>query len=33
MGMKRFTKVNPVNVRDARRMIADKLIEDNRYNF
>ncbi|RLD89054.1 MAG: acyl-CoA dehydrogenase [Bacteroidetes bacterium] len=33
MGMKRFTKVNPVNVKDARRMIADKLIEDNRYNF
>ena len=33
MGMKRFSKVNPVNVRDARRMIADKLIEDNRYNF
>lgn len=33
MGMKRFTKVNPVNVRDARRMIADKLIEDNRYNL
>ena len=33
MGMKRFTKVNPVNVKDARRAIADKLIEDNRYNF
>jgi len=33
MGMKRFTKINPVNVKVARRMIADKLIEDNRYNF
>lgn len=33
MGMKRFTKIDPVNVKDARRMIADKLIEDNRYNF
>jgi len=28
-----FTKVQPVNVKDARRRIADKLIEDNRYNF
>ncbi|RLD35701.1 MAG: acyl-CoA dehydrogenase [Bacteroidetes bacterium] len=28
-----FTKVQPVNVKDARRRIADKLIEDNRYSF
>ncbi len=28
-----FTKVKPVNVKDARRRIADKLIEDNRYSF
>jgi alkylation response protein AidB-like acyl-CoA dehydrogenase len=28
-----FTKVAPVNVKDARRRIADKLIDDNRYNF
>ncbi len=28
-----FTKVQPINVKDARRRIADKLIEDNRYNF
>lgn len=28
-----FTRVKPVNVKDARRRIADKLIEDNRYNF
>jgi len=28
-----FTKVVPVNVKEARRRIADKLIDDNRYNF
>ena len=33
MGMKRFTKVAPVNVMQARRSIADKLIEDNQYKF
>ena len=33
MGMKRFTKVQPVNVKEARRRIADKLIEDNAYKF
>jgi hypothetical protein len=33
MGMKRFTKVNPVNVKEARRKIADQLIEANKYNF
>ena len=33
MGMKRFTKVKPVNVKAARRMIADKIIDDNRYNL
>jgi hypothetical protein len=33
MGMKRFTKVDPVNVKDARRRIADKMIEDAKYNF
>jgi len=33
MGMKRFTKVASVNVVTARRRIADKLIEDNKYNF
>ena len=33
MGMKRFTKVNPVNVKEARRRIADYLIEANQYNF
>ncbi len=33
MGMKRFTKVAGINVVAARRRIADKLIEDNKYNF
>ena len=33
MGMKRFTKVTPVNVKEARRKIADQLIEANKYNF
>lgn len=33
MGMKRFTKVQPVNVKVKRRRIADKLIEDNTYKF
>jgi len=29
----KFTRVSAVNVKDARRAIADKLIDDNRYNF
>ncbi len=33
MGMKRFTKVNPVNVKEARRKIAAQLIDANKYNF
>lgn len=33
MGMKRFTKVQGVNVKNARRRIAAKLIEDNAYKF
>ncbi len=28
-----FTKVNPTNIKDARRRIADKLIDDNKYMF
>jgi hypothetical protein len=28
-----LTKVNGINVKDARRRIADKLIEDNCYKF
>ena len=31
VGLKRFTKVDPVNVRDNRRMIAAKMIEANDY--
>jgi alkylation response protein AidB-like acyl-CoA dehydrogenase len=33
MGMKRYTKTQPVNVRLARRRIAEKMIEENRYYF
>jgi hypothetical protein len=33
MGAKRFTKVQPKNVKDLRRSIAKKVIDDNRYNF
>jgi len=32
-GMEHFTKVAGINVKEARRRIADKLIEDNKYNF
>ncbi|GGC11434.1 acyl-CoA dehydrogenase family protein [Dyadobacter sediminis] len=33
MGLKRFTKTEPVNLKDARRRIADKLIAKNDYAF
>ena len=33
MGLKRFTKAEPFNTKDARRRIADKMIEEGRYNF
>ncbi|NOZ46753.1 MAG: acyl-CoA dehydrogenase [Chlorobi bacterium] len=33
MGMKRYTKTTPVNVVEARRDIANKLIADNKYSF
>ena len=33
MGLKRFTKTAPFNAKDARRLIADKLIEDGKYSF
>lgn len=32
-GLIHYTKVRPVNVKDARREIADRLIYDNRYTF
>jgi len=33
MGLKRFAKVDPVNVKDARRRIADKMLDDGKYKF
>lgn len=33
MGLKRFTKAEPFNTKDARRRIADKMIADGKYNF
>lgn len=31
MGLRRFTKTEPFNVKDARRKVAAKVIEENRY--
>ena len=33
MGLKRFTKIEPVNLKEARRRIADYLIEKKEYPF
>ena len=33
MGLRRFTKAKPFNVKDARQRIARKLIEENKYCF
>ncbi|GAA4467922.1 acyl-CoA dehydrogenase family protein [Nibrella saemangeumensis] len=33
MGLKRFTKIEPMNLKNARRRIADAMIEENRYIF
>jgi alkylation response protein AidB-like acyl-CoA dehydrogenase len=33
MGLKRFTKTQPYNSKDARRRIADHMIADRKYNF
>lgn len=33
MGLKRFTKAEPFNTKEARRRIADKMIADGKYNF
>ncbi|WP_080053815.1 acyl-CoA dehydrogenase family protein [Spirosoma aerolatum] len=33
MGLKRFTKIDPMNRKDARRQIADAMIAENKYIF
>jgi alkylation response protein AidB-like acyl-CoA dehydrogenase len=33
MGLKRFTKVEPFNLKEARRRVADYIIEENAYPF
>jgi len=33
LGIKRFTKTEPYNTKDARRRIADKLISDRKYPY
>ncbi len=33
MGLKRFTKIDPINLKDARRRIADAMLAENRYIF
>lgn len=33
MGLKRFTKIEPMNLKDARRQIADAMIAGNKYIF
>lgn len=33
MGLKRFTKIEPMNLKNARRRVADAMIEENKYIF
>lgn len=33
MGLRRFTKIEPFNVKESRRVVAEKVISDNRYSL
>ncbi|NJM93889.1 MAG: hypothetical protein HC842_03790 [Cytophagales bacterium] len=33
MGLKRFTKIDPVNLRDMRRSVADAMVVEKKYIF
>jgi alkylation response protein AidB-like acyl-CoA dehydrogenase len=33
MGLKRFTKIEPINLKEARRRVADAIIEEKKYIF
>jgi hypothetical protein len=33
MGLKRFTKIEPMNLKNARRRVAEAMIEENKYIF
>ena len=33
IGLRRFTKINPINIKDTRRRIADKIISTGEYNI
>lgn len=33
MGLKRFTKIDPINLKNARRRIAEEMITENKYPF
>jgi hypothetical protein len=33
MGLKRFTKIEPTNLKDVRRRIADAMLAEGRYIF
>jgi alkylation response protein AidB-like acyl-CoA dehydrogenase len=33
LGLKRFTKIDPINLKDMRRNIAEVLLQDNKYNL